>query len=977
MIVNHNLHIDLVKRGCQPIVAAVQGEANTRQLTISLFSNSVAWEIPTGATAAVAFQKPDGTKGLYDHLPDGSAATTTSGNTVTAILAPQALTCAGTVLASIVFYDADQDTLATFPFKVVVEANPAADEQVSNSYYYLQNLEQVNEAYAALLVQTGMIVDIGREVQGIRTGFDGTVYPTAGEAVRAQGVKIEVETFEDEAQPVALAIEDTPAVASADGVTVTNYFVNGNFENADGWGVNSGNTINVANNVAAVRNGSSTSGIKISQGTNKDIVAQTAGDIWFLKIHFKPDTNGSFVENQPVLRLAANTAGGYISAKQVQPAREEIDCYATFTLNADSNSGMTIAITANYGSGDTLTEERTSYFSKAVLVNLTQAYGAGNEPTAEEFYSLLSTREGAYFDGTTTLDGTGGGGEPSEPDEPDNPGGGNTDVVSGSGYKLIITTAKGTETLYLYQGQPGTPGKNGTNGKDGVSPTITVEEIEGGNRLTITDKNGTQSVDLLNGTQNEAPTDTKITLTVADGYLLDIRGIYRQDNYGGVTRIDWGDGSANDIVGKTDDEMKHKYTTGGTYTLTLTGLTHLPALTFREKGVSAVEIGSAVEFMGYFAFQGNPNLTEVRIYADVPPEMTLSSGGWGAFDASVTKITVPTDSMYAYTKAPGWGKYVGVLTADEFMTNVFGDKVVTVGAGGDFATINDALNYISMFYPMYRQGGIGVEIKILSGTTIAEQIGVQRIDLSYVTITAEDAEVPVNGTGFVIFAGLDAHDLRGDVAFIGGENAAKLPTIGCLFKLIAQPTDGRGVVGYFANRGSNGVVLAGAGFDGFYDGVIANNESSITIREGIARNCTRWGVHARHNGEVSARSCDLSNSGEIAAYADRVANLDAREANVNGSKIALAAYNGSIINGNMDEPITNCGNGATAIIQSKFGSLVNVASTQFVNSQATIIEVAAGGLVSANGITVSNSADGVETFSQAVNTITANGIIFN
>ena len=57
------------------------------------------------------------------------------------------------------------------------------------------------------------------ELQDIRVGFDGTVYPNAGEAVRAQGVKIEVETFEDEAQPVAFAmtraIEDTPAVYGA------------------------------------------------------------------------------------------------------------------------------------------------------------------------------------------------------------------------------------------------------------------------------------------------------------------------------------------------------------------------------------------------------------------------------------------------------------------------------------------------------------------------------------------------------------------------------------------------------------------------------------------------------------------------------------------------------------------------------------------------------------------------------------------
>jgi hypothetical protein len=157
--------MDLARAGCKPIVGAVQGEGNTRALEIDLYDKGVAWELPAGATAAVAFAKPDGTKGLYDKLPDGSAATTISGSTVTAILAPQALTCAGTVLASVVFYDKDMDTLATFPFKITVEANPAAGKQISNNYYYLQNLEQVNAAYADILTRLDALkIEAGTEV---------------------------------------------------------------------------------------------------------------------------------------------------------------------------------------------------------------------------------------------------------------------------------------------------------------------------------------------------------------------------------------------------------------------------------------------------------------------------------------------------------------------------------------------------------------------------------------------------------------------------------------------------------------------------------------------------------------------------------------------------------------------------------------------------------------------------------------------
>lgn len=57
-------------------------------------------------------------------------------------------------------------------------------------------------------------------------------------------------------------------------------------------------------------------------------------------------------------------------------------------------------------------------------------------------------------------------------------------------------------------GAPGKDGQNGQNGKDGepgkdgadgVSPVVSVTAITGGHRVTITDKNGTQSFDVLNG----------------------------------------------------------------------------------------------------------------------------------------------------------------------------------------------------------------------------------------------------------------------------------------------------------------------------------------------------------------------------------------------------------------------------------------------------------------------------------------------
>lgn len=46
------------------------------------------------------------------------------------------------------------------------------------------------------------------------------------------------------------------------------------------------------------------------------------------------------------------------------------------------------------------------------------------------------------------------------------------------------------------QGPPGAPGEKG---EDGISPTVTVTEIDGGHKVTITDVNGTQSFDVMDG----------------------------------------------------------------------------------------------------------------------------------------------------------------------------------------------------------------------------------------------------------------------------------------------------------------------------------------------------------------------------------------------------------------------------------------------------------------------------------------------
>ena len=59
--------------------------------------------------------------------------------------------------------------------------------------------------------------------------------------------------------------------------------------------------------------------------------------------------------------------------------------------------------------------------------------------------------------------------------------------------------AKGADGKDGINGKDGVNGTDGINGIDGVSPTVKVTEITGGHNVAITDKNGTQSFDVLDG----------------------------------------------------------------------------------------------------------------------------------------------------------------------------------------------------------------------------------------------------------------------------------------------------------------------------------------------------------------------------------------------------------------------------------------------------------------------------------------------
>lgn len=82
------------------------------------------------------------------------------------------------------------------------------------------------------------------------------------------------------------------------------------------------------------------------------------------------------------------------------------------------------------------------------------------------------------------------------------------DRVEG-GVKITTHDLRGTQTEIVYDGaagQPGDPGPAGADGKDGAdgySPSVSVTQITGGHRVSVTDATGTDVFDVMDGVDGQ------------------------------------------------------------------------------------------------------------------------------------------------------------------------------------------------------------------------------------------------------------------------------------------------------------------------------------------------------------------------------------------------------------------------------------------------------------------------------------------
>ncbi len=312
------------------------------------------------------------------------------------------------------------------------------------------------------------------------------------------------------------------------------------------------------------------------------------------------------------------------------------------------------------------------------------------------------------------------------------------------------------------------------------------------------------------------------------------------------------------------------------------------------------------------------------------------------------------------------------------------DITVTVGAGGDYPTINAALEDLSAkYYPAYIAGGFTATVQLLSGFVMAEQVVVKGVDLGWITITAIDPVTTIDTAGLV-----DDYPVGSGVkAAFSGLSGAVLPNIGVLFVMGAAGADD--YPGILLYEHARATVLPGAGVrDAKGNGLMIVNGSSAIADDAIFAGAAGHGI-SLNNGRVQAVRVDCSHAGGNGIYAENGSNAQASEADCSGCVGPNAVYadGGSMVNARNANLSGSSGRGVGV----SGGSTVNaqgadcsgaggdgivVIGGSTVNAQGADCSGAGGdGIVVIGGSTV-NAQGATGTTSETPNTLTAAGIIF-
>lgn len=219
----------------------------------------------------------------------------------------------------------------------------------------------------------------------------------------------------------------------------------------------------------------------------------------------------------------------------------------------------------------------------------------------------------------------------------------------------------------------------------------------------------------------------------------------------------------------------------------------------------------------------------------------------------------------------------------------------SVGLGEDFDTINKGLEFLTKSQHQYKQSGLDIVLQLSAGFVMEEQVIVEQIDLSWITISSVDAETTIDPAAITVgtipaafmansygtlpvISSLFSYGVanskygcycsgRGSVQFTNGAGIKDAGAAGLYLDEFSNGDigqtifSGAGTYGAWFRRGSwgnlRGAVLDNALITGLYlqEGAIANaNDVS-------AKNCTSYGIHVLEGSYSNSHGSDFSGAG--------------------------------------------------------------------------------------------------------------------
>lgn len=288
----------------------------------------------------------------------------------------------------------------------------------------------------------------------------------------------------------------------------------------------------------------------------------------------------------------------------------------------------------------------------------------------------------------------------------------------------------------------------------------------------------------------------------------------------------------------------------------------------------------------------------------VTKEFSTGNGGSGTYDIVLTSsvTTNPFDILEGV--ADDLISFVLRVNGLASILSLGSGTTINIGASGVFTNLNDAVDYVIQTSSITES----VTFNLLAGFIMSEQILIDGLDLSEITITSADAEVVAVRSALTTSIGPEFFGAH--FPLFGVTNGGTLPVIDCLFNMDASGT-ATNRDGIYGSLGSTVIVLTGGGIkNAGFIGCLGHKGVTMALAGAIFDNALDRGIWARDNCNVDFEGGSAIDTG-LTGFQCHNSIGSAKDATLTGNAVyGLRSRSGSIV----EATGANCSNSGTASV---------------------------------------------------------------